>query len=123
VIVEFVDDNRAEFGGEPNCDVLRDGCGIAPSTYYAAKSPPPSARAVRDVALKVEITRVFEANFSVYGADKLWARHLTDDPRVNRSIWYAFEARFAHRRSDLTIDTTVTSPESAANAIEGAFEG
>lgn len=33
---------------------------IAPSTYYAAKARPPSARSLRDEQLKVEIARVYE---------------------------------------------------------------
>lgn len=45
---------------------------FAPSTYYASRSRAPSARSVRDAQLKVEIRRVFDDNFGVYGADKLW---------------------------------------------------
>lgn len=45
---------------------------IAPSTYYAAKARPLSARAVRDDELKTHIRRVFEANRRVYGARKIW---------------------------------------------------
>ena len=45
---------------------------FAPSTYYAARSRPPSARSVRDAQLKPEVQRVFDENFGVYGADKLW---------------------------------------------------
>jgi putative transposase len=55
------------------CAVLTDfGMRIAPSTYYAAISRPPSTRAVRDVQLKKDITRVYENNYSVYGAEKVW---------------------------------------------------
>ena len=36
MIVEFIDDNRDEFGVEPICETLQ----VAPSTYYAAKSRP-----------------------------------------------------------------------------------
>jgi putative transposase len=45
---------------------------FAPSTYYDAKSRPPSRRAVTDAELKVEIGRVFKANFDCYGAAKIW---------------------------------------------------
>jgi putative transposase len=45
---------------------------IAPSTYYAAIARVPSARAVRDEELKKEIKRVYEENYSVYGAQKVW---------------------------------------------------
>ena len=45
---------------------------FAPSTYYAARSRPPSDRSVGDAELKAEIRRVFDDHFGVYGADKLW---------------------------------------------------
>jgi putative transposase len=45
---------------------------VAPSTYYAARRRPPSARRLRDAELKVEILRVWEHNLCVYGADKVW---------------------------------------------------
>jgi putative transposase len=48
------------------------GLPIAPSTYYAAISRPPSARALRDEALKPKITRVYHANYSVYGPRRVW---------------------------------------------------
>jgi putative transposase len=47
---------------------------FAPATYYAARSRPPSARAIRDEELRPEIARVFEENRRVYGADKVWAQ-------------------------------------------------
>ena len=47
VIVDFIDANRDELGVEPICRDLQ----VAPSTYYAAKSRPLSARAVRDAVL------------------------------------------------------------------------
>ena len=45
---------------------------IAPSSYYAAKRRPPSARAGRDAWLTAEITRVYKDNGEVYGARKVW---------------------------------------------------
>ena len=48
------------------------GMQIAPSTYYAAIARLPSARAVRDEHLKKDIVRVYEENYSVYGAEKVW---------------------------------------------------
>jgi hypothetical protein len=51
LIVEFVDRERSTQGVEPICAVLTEhGMKIAPSTYYAAKSRPPSARAVAGVS-------------------------------------------------------------------------
>jgi putative transposase len=46
-------------------------CPIAPNTYYAHKKRPPSARAVRDEYLKVQVRRVWDDNLEVYGADKV----------------------------------------------------
>lgn len=71
--MSFIDEHRGCFGVEPICRVLTGhGWKIAPSTYYAAKARPASARAVRDEQLTTEITRVYEANYSVYGAEKIW---------------------------------------------------
>ena len=48
------------------------GVKIAPSTYYAALTRPVPARAVRDAELKKEIRRVYDKNYEVYGARKIW---------------------------------------------------
>jgi len=75
-MIAFIDGHRArETGGlrwgvEPICAQLP----IAPQTYYAAKGRPRSARSLRDEYLKVEVRRVFDDNFGVYGADKVWAQ-------------------------------------------------
>jgi putative transposase len=72
--VEFVDSQRKEHGVQPVLRVL-DGtpAEIAPSTYYAAKARPESVRAASDRVLVEKIERVHEANYSVYGARKVWA--------------------------------------------------
>jgi transposase InsO family protein len=72
-MIAFIDDQRQTHGIEPICKVLP----IAPSTYHdhAAKRADPrklSARARRDGVLKGEVRRVFEENFRVYGARKVW---------------------------------------------------
>ncbi|MGH8940522.1 MAG: IS3 family transposase, partial [Actinomycetes bacterium] len=67
-VVSFIHGHRDRWGVEPICRVLQ----VAPSTYYAARSRPPSARTLRDAELKVEITRVHKDNFEVYGARKVW---------------------------------------------------
>jgi putative transposase len=72
-MIAFIDDHREAYGVEPICLVLP----IAPSTYYdhAAKRrdlTKRSARAKRDAALKVEVRRVFDENFQVYGVRKIW---------------------------------------------------
>ncbi|MBE1470784.1 putative transposase [Kibdelosporangium phytohabitans] len=72
--VEFVDSQREEHGVQPVLRVLEGTpAEIAPSTYYAAKTRPESARAASDRVLAEKIERVHEANYSVYGARKVWA--------------------------------------------------
>jgi putative transposase len=68
VIVGFIDENRGELGVEPICKELQ----VAPSTYYAAKTRPPSARAQRDAVMLPILLALWRANYSVYGAHKLW---------------------------------------------------
>jgi len=45
---------------------------VAPSTYYAAKARRPSARSTRDAALVPRLRALWEQNYRVYGARKLW---------------------------------------------------
>lgn len=63
-----------EVGVEPICAVLKKaGVQIAPSSYYAAKTKPPSARAIRDAELVTDIKVAHKANLGVYGARKIHA--------------------------------------------------
>ena len=69
----FIDDNRDDFGVEPICTVLRAaGVQVAPSSYYAAKSRPSSARTQRDVVLGPVLVQLWKNNYCAYGAHKLW---------------------------------------------------
>jgi len=72
-MVEFVEGNRSSYGVEPICEVLP----IAPATYYEhrARRLDPDKRPLRqksDEKLIPEIKRVYEENFEVYGAEKVW---------------------------------------------------
>jgi putative transposase len=72
-MIAFIDDDRQTHGVEPICRVLP----IDPSTYHAhaARRADPSRlseKARRDADLKVEIRRVFEADFRVYGVREVW---------------------------------------------------
>jgi putative transposase len=66
-------DGGLRWGVEPICAVLTEhGLKIAPSTYYEALARTPSARAQRDEDLLGHVRRVHRANFSAYGARKVW---------------------------------------------------
>jgi HTH-like domain len=67
-MIASIDATRNRFGVEPICQVLP----IALSASSAAKRRPPSARALRDEELKLEIARVHQDNLGVYGAPKIW---------------------------------------------------
>ena len=64
----FIVEQRARWGVEPICRELQ----VAPSSYYAAKARPPSARSVNDATLADVIGRVHRAHFGVYGIRKVW---------------------------------------------------
>jgi putative transposase len=69
-MIEFIDTHRDRFGVEPICAALQ----FAPSTYWSHKRRPVCARKIRDEQLRGEIQQVFNDNFSVYGAPKIWAQ-------------------------------------------------
>jgi len=84
-MVSFIDTHRAVYGVESICAQLP----IAPSLYYEHKARevnparlPPRLR--RDRALAPEISRVYEENFHVYGARKVWRQLGREDFRVAR---------------------------------------
>lgn len=79
-MTRYIDVYRDRFGVEPICRVLQ----VAPSTYYAQRTRPPSSRAIRDAQLKVEIRRVWDANYQVYGAEKIWRQLQRDGIPVGR---------------------------------------
>ena len=84
-MIDYIDRHKEEFGVEPICATLTAaGAKIAPSTYYAAKTRPPSPRAMRDEALKPLIVKVFEDNLGVYGVRKVWRQLQRDGHEVPR---------------------------------------
>ncbi len=111
-MIRFIDAHRdntsagLRWGIEPICRVLA----IAPSTYHAAKSRPPSPRAIRDAQLRPEILRVWEQNLAVYGADKVWDQLNKDGVRVARCTVERLMADMGLqgcRRGRLWVRTTV----------------
>ena len=90
-VVAFIDANRDDvvegrrLGVESICATLaRAGLQVAPSTYYAAKTRPASARATRDAVLRPAIRELWEDNHRVYGARKLWEAARRDGHDVGR---------------------------------------
>jgi transposase InsO family protein len=79
-MIAYIDANKDRFGVEPICQLLP----IAPSTYYQHSTRPSSAPAVRDAQLKVEISRIHDDNFGVYGARKIWRQLHRDGISVAR---------------------------------------
>jgi transposase InsO family protein len=84
-MVAFIDAHRDEYGVEPICAQLP----IAPSTYYEAKAreadpsrAPPRVR--RDRELSEHIQRVWDENFCVYGARKVWRQLNREDVSIAR---------------------------------------
>lgn len=73
-MIRFIDEHKDRRSGTLRWGIepIATQLGIAPSTYYAAKSRPPSARAVRDAELRPIIARVHAENYVAYGADKMW---------------------------------------------------
>nr|WP_201344128.1 IS3 family transposase [Thiohalobacter sp. COW1] len=85
VINAYIDQHRDTYGVEPICKVLQ----IAPSAYrrHAARRRNPelrSVRAKRDAMLMPHIERIWQANFQVYGADKVWKQMNREGVRVAR---------------------------------------
>lgn len=84
-MIAFIDAHRDRFGVEPICRVLTEhGVKIAPSTYYAAKTRPPSARAVRDEVVLAHIVRVHESptiGRRLYGARKVYKELAREEAR------------------------------------------
>ncbi len=81
----FIDQYRSAYGVEPICKLLP----IAPSTYYSQvrrrehpQTAPPRVR--RDRQFMPEIQRVFDENFGVYGARKVWRQLLREGHSVAR---------------------------------------
>jgi putative transposase len=82
-MVRFIDQHRDVYGIEPICTELP----ITPSTYYECKAREGDpgrlpARHQRDAWLEIEIRRVWEENFRVYGVRKVWKQLNREQFRV-----------------------------------------
>lgn len=79
-MVAFIDANRHQWPVAVMCREL----GLAERSYYAAKQRPPSLRTLSDAALLVEIRRIWEANYRVYGARRVWKQLRREGHQVAR---------------------------------------
>jgi putative transposase len=79
-MTRYIDTHRDRFGVEPICRALQ----VAPSSYYAARCRPLSARASSDAELAPKILKVFNDNYRVYGARKLWRQLRREGELVGR---------------------------------------
>jgi putative transposase len=128
-MIVFIDEHQDRtssglvWGIEPICEQLP----IAPATYYAARKRVPSARQVRDEALRPEILRVWEQNLCVYGADKVWDQLNKDDIRVARCTVERLMADLGLqgcRRGRVQVRTTVSDDtlDRPADLVERRFK-
>jgi putative transposase len=106
----FIDEHRATYGVEPICAQLP----IAPSAYYAWKAQVQdptcrSARAQRDAELRPQIQRVWDENYRVYGAEKVWRQLVREKIVVARGtverLMRAMGLRGAVRGRAFTVTT------------------
>lgn len=82
MIVDDIDARNKEFGVKPICAALQ----TAPSTYYAYRSRPPSARAVSDAARLEAIRQVNADNYAVYRVTKMHAELNRQGAPITRCI-------------------------------------
>lgn len=118
----YIDAHRAEFGVEPICAALQ----VAPSTYYAAKSRPVSARSVRDAVLIPVLVAIWMANYRVYGAHKLWkaarrAGHEIGRDQVARLMKTAGIEGVSRRRRKVRTTKSDSSAPRPADLVERDF--
>ena len=123
----FVDENRDTYGVEPICAELP----IAPSTYYEHKRRERepercSARSRRDAELRSQIRRVWESNFGVYGARKVWRQLHREGVEVARCTverLMRLEGLKGVVRGEKK-RTTIPSEDAArpADLVDGSFE-
>jgi putative transposase len=77
-MTRLINTYRGRFGVEPVCRVLD----FNPSTYWARLTRPPSKRQLRDESLNIEIKRVFDENYGVYGVPKVYKQLNREGIRV-----------------------------------------
>jgi putative transposase len=115
MIVDYIDSHRESFGVEPICAVLAEaGIVIAPSTYYARRQARLTDTEMDDAYLANQLRSLWQDNWGVYGARKLWhaARRAGHDlgrdqvARLMRLAGIAGTVRGRHRTMTTQRDQT-----------------
>jgi putative transposase len=114
-MTRYIDQHRDRFGVEPTCRSLQ----VAPSSYYAARSRQPSARASSDAELGPKVLKVFNDNYRVYGARKLWRQLQREGvvvgrdrvARLMRSLGIAGAVRGKTRRTTIADPAATRAPD------------
>ncbi len=85
---------------------------MAPSTYYDTKARPPSQRACRDAVLGPALVKLWEDNYRVYGARKLWkaARRAGHDVGRDQVARLMRDAGIQGARRGKRVKTTKADP-------------
>ena len=85
---------------------------MAPSTYYDTKTRPPSTRAQRDAVLTPVLVGLWEDNYRVYGARKLWkaARRAGHDVGRDQVVRLMRAAGIEGARRGKRVTTTRSDP-------------
>jgi len=121
VIVDYIDAHRDEFGVEPICSQLQ----VAPSTYYAARARPPSARSISDAARLETIRQVHADNYGVYGVTKVHAELRRQGHRMARCTVHRLMRgaglRGVSRAKGPRTTVPGTGPETRPDLVERKF--
>lgn len=107
-MISYIDMRKNKWGVRPICKVLQ----FAPSTYYAATSRSPSPRKLKDELLTQKITKVYDDNYKVYGAKKIWYQLKREGTKVARCTIERLMRELSiqgARRGKTKIRTTVPS--------------
>ena len=111
-----MDKHRDTFGVEPICTAMQ----IAPSGYrlHAAKQRDPtlcSQRTQRNLVLSPRIQSVWQSNFQVYGADKVWKQLRREGTAVARCTVERLMKRLGVQgvRRGKVLRTTISNPKAA----------
>jgi putative transposase len=114
-MTRYIDQHRDRFGVEPICRSLQ----VAPSSYYAARSRQLAARASSDAELGPKVLKVFNDNYRVYGARKLWRQLQREGvvvgrdrvARLMRSLGIAGAVRGKTRRTTIADPAATRAPD------------